>query len=112
MKSILTLLSIFLVCNISLAQSQENLKIVWPEEYKWKIGSNQENESMHILELIPANEKIENWSIMGTMMSIKGAKNVPVDKAMNLMYDQAKQNAPKATLTLIEKDEAAKNPWI
>lgn len=35
-----------------------------------------------------------------------------MDKAMNLMYDQAKQNAPKATLTLIEKDEAAKNPWV
>jgi hypothetical protein len=112
MKLILTLLSIFLIGNISLAQNQENLKIFWPEEYKWKIGSNQENESMHILELIAGDEKIEKWSIMGTMMSIKGAKNVPVDKAMNLMYDQAKQNAPKATLTLIEKDEAAKNPWI
>ena len=45
-------------------------------------------------------------------MSIKGAKNVPMDKAMNLMYDQAKQNAPDATLTLIEKNETSKNHWI
>ena len=112
MKSIFVVLLVALTGHTSLAQSQENLKIIWPEEYKWKIGSNQENENIHMLELIPGDEKIDKWTIMGTMMSIKGAKNVAMDKAMNLMFDQAKQNAPKATLTLIEKDEAAKNPWV
>lgn len=89
----------------------ENLKIVWPEEYKWKIGSNQEDGSVHVIELIPGNEEINKWTIMGTMMSIKGAKSVPMDVVMNSMFDQAKQNAPKATVTLIEKDENAKNRW-
>jgi hypothetical protein len=89
----------------------ENLKIVWPEEYKWKIGSNQEDGSVHMIELIPGNESIDKWTIMGTMMSIKGAKNVPMDVVMNSMFDQAKQNAPKATVTLVEKDETAKNHW-
>jgi hypothetical protein len=45
-------------------------------------------------------------------MSIKGATNVPMDKAMNLMYEQAKQNSPKAKLTFIEKDESVEYPWI
>lgn len=89
----------------------ENLKIVWPEEYKWKIGSNQEDGSIHMLELIPGNEKVDKWTIMGTMMSIKGAKNVPMDKVMTTMFEQAKQNAPKATVTLIEKNENVKNHW-
>jgi hypothetical protein len=94
------------------SQQKENLIIVWPEEYKWKIGSNQENESIHMMELIPGNEKIDKWTIIGTMMSIKGAKNVPMDKAMGLMFDQAKLNAPEAALTLIEKNETVKNPWV
>ena len=67
---------------------------------------------MHMMELIPGDEQIEEWTIMGTMMSIKGAKNVPMEKVMNLMYDQTKQNAPDATLTLIEKNESGKNPWV
>lgn len=88
------------------------MKILWPEEYKWKVGSNQENESVHMLELIPGNETVEKWTIIGTMMAIKGAKNVPMDEAMKLMFDQAKQGAPEAKLTLVEKDVTAKNPWI
>jgi hypothetical protein len=112
MRHLLTLLVIFTLVINSRGQEKENLVIVWPEEYKWKIGSNQENESVHMMELIPGDEKIEKWTIIGTMMAIKGVKLDQIDKAMNLMYDQTKQNAPKATLTFIEKDEAAKNPWI
>ena len=94
MKHLLTLLSILITYSSSNGQGQENLKIVWPEEYKWKIGSNQENETMHMMELIPGKEKIEKWTILGTMISIKGATNVPMDKAMNMMYDQAKHRIP------------------
>lgn len=90
----------------------ENLKIIWPEEYKWKIGSNQEDASVHMIELIPGNEEIDKWTIMGTMMSIKGAKNIPMDNFMKLIFDQAKQNASKAKATLIEKEEGDKNHWI
>lgn len=31
---------------------------------------------------------------------------------MELMYEQSKLQAPKATLTFIEKDEKAEYPWI
>lgn len=86
--------------------------IVWPEEYKWKIGSNQEDANIHMMELIPGAETLEQWSIMGTMMSVKGAKGVPVDKVMNVMYQQTRQNAPDAVLTLIEKNDTGKNHWI
>lgn len=90
----------------------ENLKIVWPEEYKWKLGSNQENKNMQMLEIVPEKETIENWTILGTMVSIKGIKNASMEGVMNTTYDQAKTAAPKAKLTFIEKDDKAKNPWI
>jgi hypothetical protein len=109
----LLILSAFVTLTISaFGQTQENLKIVWPEEYKWKIGSNQENDKQQMLELIPGNETIDKWSIIGTMLSIKGVKGVPMDVAMNLMFDQAKQNAIKPTLTMVERNDTAKNAWI
>ena len=37
---------------------------------------------------------------------------MPMDKVMDLMFDQAKKTTPKAKLTFIEKDEKAEYPWI
>ena len=93
-------------------QSGESLMLNWPESENWKVGSSQENKEMAMLELIHSNETLEKWTEFGSMTSIKGAKNVPMDKAMNLMFDQAKLNSPKAKLTFIEKDEKTEYPWI
>lgn len=93
-------------------QGGESLVLDWPENENWKLGNSQENEQMAMLELIHTNETLENWTEMGTMMSVKGVKNLPMDKAMNLMYEQAKLNSPKAKLTFLEKDETAEYPWI
>jgi hypothetical protein len=114
MKKIILSFAIVVLASISsMAQQQgENLKIVWPEEYKWVVGSNQEDKSVHMMELIPGNETLQKWTMMGNMLSIKGAKNVPMDVAVNMTFEQAKQQAPKAKLTVIEKDEKAKNPWV
>ena len=93
-------------------QNGESLLLHWPEEENWKIGNSQENDQMALLELIHSDETIDNWTEMGTMMSVKGAKDVPMDMVMNMMFDEAKKNAPKAKLTFIEKDESAEFPWI
>lgn len=93
-------------------QAGESLMLHWPENENWKIGSSQENSQMAVLDLIHSDETLENWTEIGNMTSIKGAKNIPMDKAMNLMFEQAKQNSPKAKLTFIEKDESVEYPWI
>ena len=93
-------------------QVGESFMLDWPDSENWKIGSNQENDQMVMLELIHSNETLEKWTEFGSMMSLKGAKNVPMDKAMNMMFDQAKLNSPKAKLTFIEKNEQDEYPWI
>lgn len=93
-------------------QKGESLSLHWPENENWKVGSNQENDQMTMIELIPSNETLDNWTEIGTMTAIKGAKNIPMDKAMNLMFDQSKKNSPKSKLTFIEKDESVEFPWI
>lgn len=106
---------LLLVLSSAAMQAQnkmENLKVIWPEEYKWKVGSNQENEASHFMELIPEKESLDNWTIIGTMLSLKNVTNIPMDKAMNLFYSKTKDTAPEAKLTLIEKKEGIKNSWI
>jgi tetratricopeptide (TPR) repeat protein len=93
-------------------QVGESFKLDWPENENWKVGNSQETEQIGMLELILSNETLEKWTEFGTMMSIKGAKNIPMDKAMNMMFEQAKQNSPKAKLTFIEKNETIEYPWI
>lgn len=93
-------------------QFGESLMLDWPESENWKIGSNQENGEMAMIELIHTNETLENWTEIGSMVSIKGAKNIPMDQAMNLMFEQANKNSSKSKLTFIEKDESVEYPWI
>lgn len=93
-------------------QQGESLSLYWPEDENWKIGSKQENEQIDMLELIHTDETLEDWTELGSMISIKGARNTPMDKAMNLMFEQSKHNSPKAKLTFIEKDESVEYPWI
>jgi tetratricopeptide (TPR) repeat protein len=93
-------------------QKGESFMLDWPESENWKVGSSQENGKMAMMELIHSDETLENWTEIGSMISIKGVQNLPMDKAMNLMYDQAKAKAPKAVLSFIEKDETAEFPWI
>lgn len=98
--------------NPTVQQKGESLMLDWPDNEHWQVGSNQKNEELQMLELIPENETLQNWTEMGNMMSIKGVVGVPVDAAMNMMYEQAKQASSKAKLTFIEKDEKAEYPWI
>ncbi len=73
-------------------QAGESLMLDWPESENWKVGNSQENSQTAILELIHSDETLDNWTEFGYMSSIKGATNIPMDKAMNLMFEQAKQN--------------------
>lgn len=94
------------------ALGQETLKVVWPEKYEWKVLSNQETDKVHVMELIPGKETAENWTMLGQMMSIKGAVNVPMRKAKDLMFAQSQSTSPHAKLTVLEKQEQGEFPWI
>jgi len=103
----------FIILSIAdLAMAQENLKIAWPGEYKWKIGSNQKSGNTRMVELIPGNETLNNWTIIGTMVSLMGSTRVSVEQAMNMTYNQTLKNAPQARLKMVEKGTKASAPWI
>jgi len=110
MKHVLAILLSFCISYSSF--SQESLKIVWPEEYGWKVLTNEESEGIHILELIPEGENGNNWTILGQMMSLKGVAGIPIDDIEDLMIEQVQTLSPDAKYTLIEKDGRDDYPWL
>ena len=105
------LIFLFTICFFIQAIAQnEKLVIPWPET--WKIGSQEKTHTMSMVELIPNNEKIDQWTIIGTTTIFNGKQDVPIEAAMNSTFNQAKKNAINPTLTLIDKKADGKNPWI
>lgn len=93
----------------------ESLMIDWPDSEGWRVANQQDNAQQKMIELLRNKETFDNWTEIGTMFvykNVTAAMKVPITKTMDLMYDQAKKNCSKAKLTLIEKDETAKYPWI
>ena len=90
----------------------ESLRLDWPDAEGWKVASNQADNERKVIELLRNNETFDNWTEMGTMMTYPSLNNVPLDAAMNVMFDQAKKSCPSAKLTFIEKDDKTKYPWI
>ena len=110
--AIVTLIISLTVSSFGQSQSKtENLKIVWPEEYKWKVGSNQETDAVHFLEIIPSKESIEKWTMLGTMMSIKNTRISTTDQVIEMYRQTSLKESPKAKLTVIEKNDTEKNIW-
>lgn len=90
----------------------ESLMLDWPDAENWKIGDNQDQGQVQVMDLIHADETIDNWTELGNMTAVRGVIGIAMDTAMKLMFDQAKKNARDARLTFIEKDEKAEFPWI
>lgn len=93
-------------------QKGESFLLDWPNSENWKIGDDQENAEQHVIDVIHTNETIETWTELGNMTTIKGVTGVPVEMPMNYIFEQAKKLAKDAKLTILEKDDKAKYPWI
>ena len=109
-------MTIFITLTIaSIGQTQtkeENLKIVWCEEYKWKIASNQEDKTTHFLEIIPGKDKIEKWTMLGMMMSLKNTKITKTEQVVEMYRQSSLKESPKAKLTVLESNDTTNNIWV
>jgi len=81
----------------------ESLMLDWPDSEGWKVGDDQENEKIRVIDLVRGKETVKKWTELGNMTSMKGIKNIPVDSAMNLMFDQANKNPQKLNLLLLKR---------
>ena len=115
MKQLAFLTAFIALTTASFGQTQtkeENLKIVWCEEYKWKIASNQEDKTTHFIEIIPGKDKIEKWTMLGTMMSLKNTKITKTGQVVEMYRQSSLKESPKAQLTVLESNDTTKNIWV
>lgn len=91
---------------------QEVLKIFWPTAYKWKIGSNQTTGNQQLVELVPGNETINNWSIIGSMLVMKGSRVAKIASVPPMLLAQTHKRSATAKLTVLEQSEVAANKWV
>lgn len=115
MKLFISILSFLVLTITASAQNQtkeENLKVVWPEAYKWKIGSNQEDNTTHFLEIVPGRESVNKWTLLGTMISLKNTRIASTGQVVEMYTAQSQKESPRAKLTVIEKNDTAKNVWV
>jgi hypothetical protein len=113
MKLLSAFVLLFCFSAASYAQEKtENLKITWPEEYKWRIASSTEDSLSHILEIIPGDESLKKWSILGYMQSVKRVVVPNLDIIINAYSKGALKDSPKGKFTVLEKDAGVKHFWI
>ncbi|GEO11117.1 hypothetical protein SAE01_36130 [Segetibacter aerophilus] len=85
---------------------------MWPEEFKWKLALNQEDSFSHTITLIPENESLTKWTVLGQMMAIKNNfKANNIDQVVSTFTQASLQESPKAKYLVLEKDETTKNFW-
>ncbi len=91
----------------------ESLKIHWPENENWKVANSEKKETFDVIELVRADESLQQWTEIGTMLSIRGVSkaNTTTDMMMKILYQQSLNKSADAKLTFLEKDDRAEFPW-
>lgn len=90
--------------------AQESIEVEWPS--KWKVLTDQETDQLHQWEYIPKKENGDNWTVLGTVMKVKGVPNVSMDVAKNLLTEQVSAKTSNAKITELDRKEQSVNPWI
>ena len=92
-------------------QEKEVLKIEWPEEYKMKKALDIEDEKTRFVVFVSENETMDNWTILGSLVSYKKTKAPNVDIIIKSYEETFLKEEPSAKLTILEKNNRAKNIW-
>jgi len=84
----------------------------WPEEYKWKIITNQEDDTVHFIELIPGKEEPDKWTMLGMMGSFKNTIVPSADIIIKIYEEASLKESPLAKLTVLEKSKEGDGIWV
>jgi hypothetical protein len=113
MKQITLFIVGILFSTVSLAQKKfESLKITWPEEYKWKTLASHDDKKTGLVEMIPAADKPDNWTIFATMMSFKDIKIVSTKKIVQTYKESSRKESPRTSLTVLESNDSAAHKFV
>jgi len=105
---------LLLVCTLTcFAQGvKQTLSIPFPEEYTFKVGSDENLGNMHVIQSIPQNEKPDEWTLLVNSTVIKHISDLTPDGIIEMYRKSTKEEAPAAKLTIIESKPKIKNKSV
>ena len=97
--------------NAQVKQSKETFVLEWPAK-EWKLVQKENMGVFTMYNYVHPNESLEQWTERGNTTVYYKQEPAPMDTFMYRIYRQTAMMFPSAKLTLREKDEKAKYPWI
>ena len=107
-KSILFIIFLCIEVNVFAQAKAEKLKIVWPSEWKVIGGEYERKRTIEIL--IPQNEKLRNWSVLGTYICVRKKPENHVDSTIKVFLVDMKKIYGDSRIKVLEKD-TLNNSW-
>ena len=106
------LICLLLLSSLTHAQHSEYLDFSWVDD--WQVAFQNEDDKMLVIQYIPPDQTLESWREIGTIQMIKmqDVRQYTPSDMMKIMYTQGLQQAPKAKLTFIAKNDSTEYPWI
>jgi hypothetical protein len=111
MSKVTSLLFFLLFLSLSSISQRkaEHIVISWPGEYNWKIVQQANDENKQTSMIIPGDESPQTASIFGSLKAFRGVKYTNLEEIIDSYRARLDSGT---TLTLIEKQQSAKYPWV
>ncbi|MDX2302972.1 MAG: hypothetical protein NW226_09230 [Microscillaceae bacterium] len=65
-----------------------------------------------MIEIVPGNETLDKWTMLGTMFSYKNVRITKTDQVVEIYRQASAKESPNATLTVLESNDKVKNIWV
>jgi len=110
MKKFLSVTLLLLCTALSFAQARKQTLVTpLPEEYTFKVGSEEDLGNMHVLQSIPKDELPDNWTLLVNNTIIKHISDLTPTGIIEMYKKSTREEAPNAKLTVIESKPKVKN---
>ena len=90
----------------------EAFSLPWPVDEHWRVQNISEDSTFSLMEFFHDNEQPELWTEYGAMMTLRDIRNANFKEFSQMIYQDFKQRAPKATLQYIKEDKKSEFPWL
>ena len=78
----------------------QSLNSDWPNDWKIIVLFHDSTTHQSITQLIPNNENIAKWSIIGNMMVLKNYKSQSLETVLNVFLKTHKEESSKAKIKI------------
>ncbi|KGO86420.1 hypothetical protein Q765_11105 [Flavobacterium rivuli WB 3.3-2 = DSM 21788] len=113
MKKNLLVTLLFLLAATSFAQSRKQTIVTpLPDEYTFKVGSDENLGNMHVIQSIPQDEQPDKWTLLLNNTVIKHISDLTPTGIIEMYKKSTREEASNARFTVIESKPKVKDKSV